>query len=455
MPAGMRRIFIFLLTWALGGCMTSAYDPGNGDNGGGGSGGSAAGGNGGSGGGGSGGTSDGNVTYYRDVMPILQKDCLSCHASGGAAQPVLDNAASAAAAASTIEAAIQSKMMPPFPPAEGCNSYVGERRISAIDQQTIAAWVAADAPAGDPGNAPAPMSGGGVQLGTPDKHLGAGPFTPTYPGSAGANDLYWCFVLDPALGANSDLTAMNIVPGQKNEVHHVIVFRDPGGKGSAGQPAGGYECNGAPGEMLTGWVPGSGPLQLPSGVGMTISPGDKLLMQVHYHKDPAVPTTPDATAVDLYFSPSATPEHAYVVWAGTPLFTIPANAKGYAVNSTCTVNASWKLLGVAPHMHQHATRFASNIEAAGGNACLMNIPHWDFGWQGGYFLQQPVELAVGDKITTTCTYDNDTASQIKFGEATTDEMCFGFLYVVAAAKPTFSGLVNVFGGQNAASMCAN
>jgi len=450
----MRAILI--ATLALGGCLSSAYDPGAGGDG---SGGSSSGGNGASGGGSSagGGGVSGNITYYRDVMPILQKDCLSCHASGGAAQPALDDAQSAIAAAGSIEAAIQSKMMPPFPPAEGCNAYVGERRISAVDQQTIAAWVGAGAPAGDPASAPPAMSGGGVvQLGMPDKHLApTSPFTPTYPGSAGANDLYWCFVLDPQLGAASDLTAMNIVPGQKNEVHHVIVFRDPGGQGSAGQPASGYECNGAPGEMLTGWVPGSGPLQLPSGVGMTISPGDKLLMQVHYHQDPAVPASPDSTSVDLYFSPTTTPEHAYVVWAGTPLFTIPANAKGYAVSSTCTVNGSWKLLGVAPHMHQHATKFASNIQAASGNACLMNIPRWDFGWQGGYFLQQPVELAVGDKITTTCTYDNDTASQIKFGEATTDEMCFGFLYVVAAAKPTFSGLVNVFGGQNAASMCAN
>jgi hypothetical protein len=446
-------LYLAMAAAALGGCLSSAYDAGGGGSGG--AGGTAGGGGGSSGGGGSG-TSSGSVTYYRDVLPIFQKDCLSCHATGGAAQPVLDQAQSAIAAASTIEAAIQSKMMPPFPPAEGCNAYVGERRMTAVDQQVVAQWAAGGAPAGDPATAPAATSGGGIQLGAPDKHLSAAaPFTPTYPGSAGANDLYWCFVLDPQLGAASDLTAMNIVPGQKNEVHHVIVFRDPGGQGSAGKPAGGYECNGAPGEMLTGWVPGSGPLQLPAGVGMTISPGDKLLMQVHYHKDPAVPTTADATAVDLYFSPTTMPEHAYVVWAGTPLFTIPANAKGYAVNSTCTVNGSWKLLGVAPHMHQHATKFASNIQAASGNACLMNIPHWDFGWQGGYFLQQPVQLAAGDKVTTTCTYDNDTASQIKFGEATTDEMCFGFLYVVAASKPTFSGLVNVFGGQNAASMCAN
>lgn len=443
------------LTGMLAGCLGS-YTPGA--PGAGGSGGTGSGATGGGGtGGGDAPVPSGVPTFYHDVLPIFQKDCLSCHASGGATTPALDDAQTAIANASQIAAALQSKVMPPYPPATGCNSYVGERRISAVDEQVVQAWVQAGAPAGDPSMAPAagPVSGGGAQLGTPDKHLTATPFTPTYPGSAGADDLYWCFVLDPQLGADSDLTALNIVPGQKAEVHHVIVFRDPGGQGSAGQPASGYECNGAPGEMLAGWVPGAAPLELPSGVGMTISPGDKLLMQVHYHRDPSVTPSPDQTSLDLYFSPTTTPEHAYVVWAGTPLFTIPANTTGYAVNSTCTVNGNWKLLGMAPHMHQHATKFAGNLTVGGQDQCLIDIPHWDFGWQGGYFLQQPVQLAPGDQIHTTCTYDNATASQIKFGEATTDEMCFDFLYVVADAKPTFSGLVNVFGGADAASMCAN
>jgi hypothetical protein len=450
----MRRILLCALVGSLAGCLGS-YAPGSSDPSGGGGSGAVGGGGHGGGGSGGGGVPTGTPTYYRDVLPIFQKSCLSCHSSGGAAQPVLDNFAAASAAANAVAGAIQSKMMPPFPPADGCNHYVGERRMAVGDQQVVAQWVAAGAPAGDPATAPPPLSGGGIQLGNPDKHIVAGPFTPTYPGQAGANDLYWCYVLDPQLGAASDLTAMNIVPGQKTEVHHVIVFRDPGGQGSAGQPASGYECNGVPGEMLSGWVPGSGPLQLPSGVGMTISPGDKLLMQVHYHQTPGQAAVADATALDLYFSPAATAEHAWVVWAGTPLFTIPANTTGYAVSSTCTVNGSWKLLGVAPHMHQHATKFKSDIAATSSSACLMDIPRWDFGWQGGYFLQQPVQLAAGDKISTTCTYDNATANQIKFGEATTDEMCFGFLYVVAAAKPTFNGLVNLFGGQNASSMCAN
>jgi hypothetical protein len=207
--------------------------------------------------------------------------------------------------------------------------------------------------------------------------------------------------------------------------------------------------------MLAGWVPGSGPLKLPPGVGMTLQPADRLLVQVHYHKDPTQAPTPDSTSIDLYYSPSPTPEKAYVVWSGTPLFTIPANTKGYQVKSTCTVNGTWKLLGIAPHMHQRAVKFNSDLQVGAGPQCLMNIPRWDFGWQGGYFLKTPQMLSAGDKIFTTCTYDNPTGQQIGFGEATTEEMCFGFLYVVASQRPRFNGLVNIFGGTSAASICAN
>jgi len=237
-------------------------------------------------------------------------------------------------------------------------------------------------------------------------------------------------------------------------VHHVILFRDAGGSVSNGKPATGFECNGAPAEMISGWVPGSRPMQLPAGIGMTIEANDKLLMQVHYHKDAQAAPAADSTSVDLFFSAQPTPEHAYVVWAGTPLFTIPANAKAYQVSSTCTATGNWRVLGIAPHMHTHATAFSSNMTVAGQNQCPMSIPRWDFNWQGGYFLENAIQVTKGDKFVTTCTYDNPTSSQIKFGEATTDEMCFGFTYVVAAARPTFSSVINLFGGTSAASICA-
>src|SRR5690349_8528001 len=106
--AGMRAILILGL--CVGGCMTSAYDPGAGGDGTGSAGNGASAGGTSGGGTGAGGAPNGTPTFYRDVMPVFQKDCLSCHASGGSAQPVLDQAASATAAAGAILAAIQSKM---------------------------------------------------------------------------------------------------------------------------------------------------------------------------------------------------------------------------------------------------------------------------------------------------------------------------------------------------------
>jgi hypothetical protein len=72
---------------------------------------------------------------------------------------------------------------------------------------------------------------------------------------------------------------------------------------------------------------------------------------------------------------------------------------------------------------------------------LLDVPQWDFHWQGAYELQQPVPVKSGDSVTVTCTWDNTAAHQpelrgvraaphdVYWGEKTTDEMCLGFLYV--------------------------
>jgi hypothetical protein len=399
-----------------------------------------------SGGGGNNGNQSG-VTYYRDVLPVLQKSCMPCHEKGGSGTPALDDAQSAIAAASAIQTAVQAGTMPPFPPAEGCNTYLDELRLSSTDKSTLLSWITGGAEAGDPQTAPAPPAPQPPELGTPDRQLAPpSSFTPTYPGSAGPDDLYWCFPLDPGVSVATDLIAASVTPGQSSEVHHVIVSRDNGGTGTAGKPATGFECNGVPGDMLYAWVPGSRPMKLPSGVGMTLQPSDRLYMQVHYHRSLSIAPSPDSTTTNLYFAQTSEAEHAYVVWTGNPTFSIPANTNNYQVNGTCTVNGDWKLLGIAPHMHKLGTQTQLNAVAGGSQTCLMNIPKWDFNWQGGYGLAQPLQLHAGDTISTSCTYNNNTPNKVAFGESTGDEMCFGFITVVAAQKPTFNGLVNVFSG---------
>jgi hypothetical protein len=393
------------------------------------------------GGTGPGSTSGATRTYYSDVVPVLQKNCFPCHSQGGNGQPSLDTYASAAQNAQAILAALKNGTMPPFPPADGCNHYVDELRLSAADQKLIEDWASGGKAQGDPAAAPvyAPPTS---TMGTPDRELTAPAHTPTYPGGAGPDDLYWCYPLNPGVSVATDLIGAEVSPGTPNEVHHVIISRDPGGQGTAGQPASGFECNGVPGEMLYAWVPGTRPFQLPAGVGMTLAPSDRLYMQIHYHRSPGVTPSPDTTVTRLYYAKATQAEHAYILWTGNPQFTIPANTIGYTVNSTCTVNDNWKIIGIGPHMHNLGTKFKIGATVSSADQCMMNIPRWDFNWQGGYLLQQPMVMKPGDTIATECVYNNNTNSAVSFGEATGTEMCFGFLAVVAPKKPTFLGPVN-------------
>ncbi|MGZ3428127.1 MAG: monooxygenase [Polyangia bacterium] len=445
----MRKHIGLVAVFFVGGCLGSV--PTGGGDSGGGSGDPASSGGGGAGGGGGGMTPANLRTYYADALPVFQRNCMPCHASGGSGTPALDRYDSASTSINAIFAAIDNGTMPPFPPAAGCSSYVDELRLSAADKAILVDWAQSGTPEGDAAAAP-PYSPPAPSLGTPDRTLGAVTFTPVYPGSAGPNDLYWCFPLDPGISVATDVVAAEVIPGTLNEVHHVIIARDPGGVGTKGKPASGFECNGVPGQLMYAWVPGARPFQLPAGVGMKLSPGDKLYMQMHYHRNPSVTPSPDATTTRLYYAKSTQAQHAWTVWTGTPTFTIPPNTTGFKVSANCTVTGDWQVIGVAPHMHTLGTAFDTSTKASGASACLMKIPRWDFNWQGGYGLQQPLVLKPGDTIATQCTYNNNTAVPVSFGESTGNEMCFGFLTVIAASQPTFVAPVNVVTGLT--TLCA-
>ena len=448
----MRKTMCLAAVLLVGGCLGSAPSGGGGEPGGPG-GDPASGGSGGAGGSdGTGGmTPAQGRTYYADALPVFQRNCMPCHAAGGSGTPALDTYLSASSSIHSILAAVANGTMPPFPPAAGCNQYEGELRLSAADKGVLMDWAASGTPEGDAADAP-PYSPPGTSLGTPDRTLGGVSFTPVYPGTAGPDDVYWCFPLDPGVTVATDLVAAEVIPGTLNEVHHVIIARDPGGAGTAGKPATGFECDGVPGQLLYAWVPGARPFQLPSGVGMTLAPTDKLYMQMHYHRNPSVTPSPDKTTTRLYYAKSTQAQHAWTVWTGTPTFTIPPNTTDFPVDANCTVTGDWQIIGVAPHMHNLGTRFATSATVSGADACLMQIPRWDFNWQGGYNLQKPVTLKAGDRIATHCTYNNNTALPVSFGESTGNEMCFGFLTVIAAAQPTFVAPVNVVTGLT--NLCA-
>jgi mono/diheme cytochrome c family protein len=87
-------------------------------------------------------------TYYVDVQPILQKNCVSCHVAGGIAPFALDNPSDAVKRADQIAAVTKSGYMPPWPPSKDSQAFLNERRLGAASKQILEDWANAKAPLG-------------------------------------------------------------------------------------------------------------------------------------------------------------------------------------------------------------------------------------------------------------------------------------------------------------------
>src|SRR5438128_106084 len=174
-------------------------------------------------------------TYYRDVAPILDAKCASCHRLGGIAPFALTTAADARAHAAGIVRLTKAGVMPPWMPGADSSDFVGRdaRRLTAAELGTLAAWVANGARAGDPADRHShPRTAAG--LGGPGRTITLAPPKPYTPHATGGGiDDYHCFVLDPHLAQDSYVTGALIRPQRTGIVHHVILYEAAGAQAAA------------------------------------------------------------------------------------------------------------------------------------------------------------------------------------------------------------------------------
>ena len=183
-------------------------------------------------------------------------------------------------------------------------------------------------------------------------------------------------------------------------------------------------------EFLVGWAPGKEGAVMEKDVGMLMK-GGKLTLDMHYNNLGGKSAQPDRSGVELcvvkkdhFRKNSAT----VATGLGSFLINIPAKTKDANVTGTCTVSGDEPvtLLSASPHAHQTAHHMKFTLERASGEKIVMHDRDFNFEEQGLYDLKEPLVVNKGDKIVTTCTYDNDTDKTITFGENTGNEMCFNF-----------------------------
>jgi peroxiredoxin/mono/diheme cytochrome c family protein len=405
------------------------------------------------------GKKDGKVTYYRDVLPILQNNCQSCHRPGEVGPFSLMTYKQAVRWASDIKEYTKSRQMPPWKITEGV-SFRNERRLSDKDIATLAAWADNGTPEGDAKDAPkAKEYVDGWMLGTPDLILQP---KEEFVVGPGGRDLFRCFVLPTNLTEDKYVVAIEVKPTNPRVVHHTLNFIDSQGRGRKLETKAqedekdkksdeydrgpgysmamgvGFQPNGA----LSGWAPGQLPNKLPDGYGWYLPKGSDVVMQVHYHRDGRIEK--DRTQIGIYFAKKTDgikPYKSGVIAGQFPrvgLFPgIPANEGNYKIEGRIAVREDCTLYSVMPHMHLVGKQIKVTLRPAGGEAkTLLAIKDWDYNWQETYFLKEPMKLKVGDVLEVEAVYDNsrknpnnpsDPPRTVFIGEQTTNEMCFVFL----------------------------
>jgi hypothetical protein len=400
---------------------------------------------------------EGPLDYYRDAKPLLERYCTSCHKDGGIAPFSLEGYANAKAHAGAAKLAIESGSMPPWLPSDKSVPLRYSRAMRPIDKQGLVKWITDGAIEGDAKAAARIVPPPAEQVTPPRADLVVDPKVQYEPNKKLQDD-YRCFIIDPGFTADRWVSAAAVKPGIPSLVHHVIVFEVPASDAQkvrdkdAKEAGPGYTCFGGPGsnnpQFVLGWAPGGTGLRLPADEGLLLKKGSLLVMQVHYNLLQYKEGDKDQTTAIMEFRDSP-PFRTLVVPVAKPDLKIPAGMKdvkqiidipvGPYMNYFKIQGDELVISGNTPHMHMLGT--AINTRVGNTEQSLVDIPRWDFHWQGGYVFREPLKVRKTDSIVLECTYDNTYANQpvvngekqmprdVEWGEGTFDEMCLSFLHL--------------------------
>ncbi len=413
------------------------------------------------------------ITFSNQIARLFQGRCQTCHRPGEVAPFSLLDYESSKPWAHAIKQATQSRFMPPWKPVPGYGEFVGERRLSEPEMELIAKWVDAGAPEGDPADLPEPLVfDPDWALGQPDLVLEA----PAYVPDPNGTDDYRCFsvALPDDITTPKSITKVEVRPGNRQIVHHVLLFGDPRGESlrheqatTDGKP--GYDCFGSAeisldgfilgveSYLLGGWAPGVRPATLPEGSGLYVRPGSRFAIQVHYHPDGM--SQADSTRIGVHFSDAPTPKNSIMLAAINTDFQIPAGEERFEVRAEASLDSivgfdispllkslltasgffPVDITSVVPHMHLLGREIRMDkVSPSGERTPMIRIDDWDFDWQSFYTYLEPVPMGLGDRLEVVAFYDNSQKNYrnpnsppipVGWGERTTDEMCIVFFQV--------------------------
>ena len=164
------------------------------------------------------------VTFHKDIEPLLQKNCQSCHRPGQIAPMSLLSYQAVRPWARAIKTKVVAREMPPwFADPHAGPQYTTDRSLQQADIDLIAKWVDGGAPEGDPKDAPASRRMAEGRLAVQPDYVVRGPSFKV-PGRPPSNVIEWTVIIVPT-GFTKDtwITSVEIKPSDLQVTHHICI----------------------------------------------------------------------------------------------------------------------------------------------------------------------------------------------------------------------------------------
>jgi len=364
------------------------------------------------------------ISYADRIAPLLVDKCAACHREGGVAPWAMTGYDIVRGFAPMIREVVRTKRMPPWHADPHYGSFVGDRSMTNEDARDLVHWVEAGAPRG---NGPDPLatldkSWSEWTLGKPDLIVEV----PAYQVPATGVISYQYPHAGNPLGRDVWIRAIEIIPGNRTVVHHVLAGIDDPGNGER------RAIRGQIGE-LGGYAPGKNAIPYPADTGIFLRKEAGFRFQMHYTPN-GKPIT-DVTRLGLYFYDKP-PKHSMqmdIVYNAS--LAIPANTKSYSESLDYVFDRDVMLYSLLPHAHLRgrAVRFTAHYPD-GRKGILLSVPKYDFNWQPLYVLNPPKLMPARTRVVLDMTWDNsaqnpanpDPNKVVHWGDQTWEEMNIGW-----------------------------
>lgn len=385
------------------------------------------------------------LTFNKDIAPIIFQNCAECHHPGGPAPFSLLNYEDVKKRARQIVSVTKSRYMPPWPPEPGYGEFAGERRLSESQIIAIQQWVEQGSAEGVATTLPPlPRFNEGWQLGQPDLVV---KMPKPYLLQATGTDVFRNFVIPIPVPATRYVRAVEILPGNKQVVHHANILVDRTQEfrrldeqdpevGFPGMDVRVESESFEPESHFLFWKPGTPPTAEPDDMTWRLEKGTDLILNMHLQ--PSGKPELIQPVIGLYFSekpPTRFPMLMQLEHDGA--IDIPAGARDFVITDEYRLPLDVDVLGIYPHAHYLGKELQALATLPDGTKrWLIRIKDWDINWQAVYRYVKPVFLPAGTIISMRYTYDNSAANvrnpnhpprRVLAGNRSSDEM--GHLWI--------------------------